>query len=179
MKKLITILSFGFIAFSLQSCKICCTRGKIPSGLITTLQAENLQHNFLEKKEQIIDGSKEYNNDVRDFWFSVDRLEDYICYAKNEAKKQGKSVSGFRIYLGAQPLASQVPTGAPVGLNTVFIVPTEHVMPAATLMKLTSTPNSKGNAKGNPKDNTNITTIDPLDFAGGGNPPNIYDDGNP
>lgn len=177
MKKLITILSFGFIAFSLQSCKICCTSGKIPSGLITTSQAENLQHNFLEKKEQIINGSNEYNNDVRDFWFSVDRLEDYICYAKNEAKKQGKSVSGFRIYLGAQPLASQVPTGAPVGLNTVFIVPTEHAMlPNKTLMNTTT---SSFNPKGDTKDNTNITTIDPLDFAGGGNPPNIYDDGNP
>ncbi len=168
MKKFIISFAIGIFILTLNSCSTCCLPGKKPQGLITKTQGANLEHNYLQKKKQIASGSTAYNNDVRDFWFSAEKLQDYICYAKEEAKKQGKEVSGFRIYLGSLPLDSAVPMEEVVGFNTVFIVPTEST--SKTMLR--STGDTKPDSNG--QDDTNIDGINPMDYAGGGYPPHVF-----
>ena len=104
---------------------------------------------------------------------SVDELEKYICYAKEEAAKKGKKVSGFRFYLGAKPLNM---TNNPSSL-TLFVVPTEKKEGAKLKVANFST-SSRSTTDGveinDPEGNDNIDGIKALDFAGAGNPPLVY-----
>lgn len=163
MKKLFfTIVLTGFI-LTMNSCKTCCT----PKGLINVDQASNLESNYLSKRQQILNGSTEYSEDTREFWWSIDELESYICYAKEQANKQGKKVNGFRIYLGAYPL--DISTDQ-VGQNTIFMVPTELKTDDGTKSLIIN----KSKLIESSNSNENIQGICPLDYAGAGNPPKAY-----
>lgn len=164
---------FGMLILTFNSCKSYCVPGAKPQGLITQDQAANLEANYLLKKEQIQNGSASLNNEPQDFFWTIDELQNYICYAKEEAAKKGKKVNGFRFYLGAKPLNK---TNNPSSL-TLFVVPTEKKEVAKLKVANFST-TSRSTTDGveiNDSDaNDNIDGIDPLDYAGAGHPPKPF-----
>ncbi|MBB4807382.1 hypothetical protein HNP38_002686 [Chryseobacterium defluvii] len=175
--KRIFIFSATVILLLLQtSCiciKKCCTPEQIPQGLITNSQAYNLQTNYRNKQEQIQSGhAAVYADDVDSFWFSKEKLKEYICYAEEEASKNGKTVNGFRIYMGAYPLNSI--SDSKIGYNTVFIVPTEKktLPPVNSNAKMSGSDASTETIEGN--NSEDINSVSPLDYAGAGNPPKVF-----
>ncbi len=65
--------------------------------------------------------------DVRDVWFDIKVLKQYIAYVEKEAKNKGvKGDLGLRVYYGAYPK-----TGGyhQPGFSTVFFMPTHRVLP--------------------------------------------------
>ncbi|WP_299116834.1 hypothetical protein [uncultured Winogradskyella sp.] len=57
--------------------------------------------------------------DNRSSWYSLEEIENFLSYAKEEAKKLGYEMDGIRIYCGAYP-----DDGSGAGYSTSFIVPT-------------------------------------------------------
>lgn len=41
--------------------------------------------------------------DTREFWYSIEELQEYLDYVKQKSKEQGVNNPGIRIYLGAYP----------------------------------------------------------------------------
>ena len=69
------------------------------------------------------DSEKRGFMDNRSSWWSIDEIEAYIAYAKQEAKKNNYLLDGLRIYQGAYN-DTVINGKKQIGLATVFIVPT-------------------------------------------------------
>ena len=84
-----------------------------PKGVITPEQAKQLDQNYNQRHALI---SKDLGlDDNRSSWYSIEDLENYLVYAKNQADTLGYKLDGIRIYEGAH---------GERGLTTMFLVPT-------------------------------------------------------
>ncbi|NND63832.1 MAG: hypothetical protein HKN48_11650 [Flavobacteriaceae bacterium] len=151
---LIVILSvLGVIGFS--SCEEIIPP---PQQSIPIEEAEELQNEFIETRAGILNDSLGFT-DTRDFWFSLDTLKQYIEYVEQEAARLGKQNLGIRIYFAAYPENSEYPQP---GRATVFMVPTS----------LEDDPTLKRGFLPIAPTNTNIDSIQALNYGHGGQPPN-------
>ena len=114
-----------------------------PSKCISVVDARKLQDNWVETRGAEI--SKAQGTDQREFIYSVDELQEFLDYVKDESNKQGIKSPGIRIYFGAYDNSESK-------LATVFLAPT----------------------KGGKIDSENNYNIDAFNFAGGGWPPRNY-----
>ncbi|PCI32610.1 MAG: hypothetical protein COB60_09095 [Flavobacteriaceae bacterium] len=99
-----------------------------PNGLISPLQAKALNEEFITTR------SKEMNNVVKKLtgdkkdqdayctWFSIEELENYIAYTKEQATLNGKNLTGLNVYFGAYPTEDKHPKDS--NLSTIFFAPT-------------------------------------------------------
>ena len=72
---------------------------KKPKGCITVEEAKKLERNYVEKIEKTLEkdlGCQE----CREFWWSLEELDEYIHYVKKEAEEKGYKNLGLRFYLG-------------------------------------------------------------------------------
>lgn len=92
-----------------------------PKGLIKPEQAKALNDAFTSRCELI---SKDIvkRPDNRSSWYSIKDLKKFLKYARKQAKEQGYTMNGVRIYCGAYPTE-----GDEVGYSTSFIVPTAEM----------------------------------------------------
>ena len=122
MKKLLLLLfgfAIGFLVAYFYCCKINSTENMAtPKGLITSAEAKTLDNAF-NSRHQLISDSIVGRPDNRSAWWSLDDIQSYITYAKNQATELGYDMNGIRVYLGAHP-----DTEKEVGSTTVFMVPT-------------------------------------------------------
>lgn len=115
-----------------------------PLKCITVEEARKLQDNWESTRAKIID-SNLGKIDSREFYYTIEELEEYLAYVKDESQKQGINNPGVRIYLGAYDDSKS-------NYATVFIAPTE----------------------GETKSSKNNYSIDPFNFGQSGHPPKGY-----
>jgi len=100
--------------------------------------------------------------DCREFWYSIEELENYFAYIKQEAGENYENL-GIRIYLGTYPPTEKRHDG----LTTVFLAPTgKKVGTSGALGKSEVDEDDGGDG--------NIYDIDPLNKGGVGDPPLTY-----
>lgn len=124
---------------------------KNPEKCISVEEARLLQNNWKESRGKFIEKGQGYV-DTRDFWYSLDELQEYLDYVKETSREQGVNNPGVRIYLSAYP-----PTPKKKSFTTIFLAPTKE--------------NSE---KEQDEKNENNYEILPLNTATGGWPPKDY-----
>lgn len=89
-----------------------------PKGLISPEQAKALNDAYTARCELVSrDITKRPDN--RSTWYSLEEIENFLTYAKAQAKELGYELNGIRIYCGAYP-----EDNGEAGYSTSFIVPT-------------------------------------------------------
>ncbi len=122
-----------------------------PKKCISVDKARELQERWVKSRGKEIERGQGYQ-DTREFWFSLDELQEYIDYVREESKNQGAENPGIRIYFGAYPPGQN---NRSKSYTTVFLAPTKEVSNS-----LTTTENNYD--------------IDPLNESNGGVPPTVY-----
>jgi len=103
--------------------------------------------NTILKKKGLIE-----SEDVRDVWFDLEALKDYIAYVEQTAAKKGITKNlGLRVYFGAYPDKQEYEDKR--GKATVVFLPTHS---------------SYGS------ENENFSDLDGFNWGGGGWPPNGF-----
>ncbi|KGO82661.1 hypothetical protein [Flavobacterium beibuense] len=127
-----------------------------PTQLISYSKAKELSANFVAQKsgKHVTSSGQEDANAV---WFSLEELEKFIEYIKNEGNNQGYTVDGVRVYLGVY---SNNETVGRAGYTTMFMT--------ATGRKANLTTPISGGAT-----SKDITTVNPLNYGSMGNPPKM------
>ena len=122
MKKLFLMLlgfAIGLLVAYFYCCKSNNTENMVPpKGLITPAEAKVLDTAF-DSRHLLISDSIVGRSDNRSAWWSIEDIEAYIAYAKNQATELGYDMNGIRVYLGAYPVVNKQ-----VGYTTMFMVPT-------------------------------------------------------
>ena len=131
-----------------------------PNGVISNVQAKALNKNWTDFRKAAVDSAAKKqgrNKDNRWSWWSIDDIENYIAFSKNQADSLGNDITGLRVYLGVYGKnAGQ----SKKDLTTMFLVPTVKKSVSTAGMGLSFS------QIGNPKD---CLTCSPLnDGAGGG-----------
>jgi len=126
-----------------------------PQKCITEKEARELHDNWCAKREGHLKKNLGFE-DARDFYWTLEELEEYLAYVKQESAQQGIKNPGIRVYLGAY---SKEKCKIGKGLATVFLAPTG------------SRPGGKGKGDGDPENNYQINGFN---LSGGGWPPNNY-----
>ncbi|MCF6183519.1 MAG: hypothetical protein L3J56_02640 [Bacteroidales bacterium] len=121
----------------------CCEKQDAtkPSQAISVETARILQQEYVHTRANPLneilrangtlvnaDGTTSNNlEDVREVWFDIKVMKQYIAYVEKEAKEKGITGDlGLRVYYGAYPK-----TGGyhQPGFSTVFFMPTHRVIP--------------------------------------------------
>ena len=89
-----------------------------PKGLITPSEIKTLDQAY-NSRHTLISDSLIDRPDNRSSWYSIEEIESYIAYAKEQADSLGYTLDGLRLYAGAHPDTKEGP-----GLMTMFFVPT-------------------------------------------------------
>ena len=103
----------------IDDCVLTSPKGLIsPSDASALDEAYNLKHNIIN--DSLFKKSPD-GGDNRSSWWSITDIEDYICYAKNQASEDGYVLDGLRLYLGSYPNSKEQ-----AGLTTMFFIPTGY-----------------------------------------------------
>jgi len=127
-----------------------------PKKCIQVEEARDLQKNWCNTRSQKLHKKMGFE-DTRDFWWSVEELEEYLAYVKQESTKQGIKDPGIRFHLGSySPKQCKMNRG----YTTLFMAPT----------------GTKPGARGKDGDGGNDPNynIAPYNFGELGNPPKEY-----
>lgn len=126
-----------------------------PKKLISVEEAKELQKNWVESRGKAIKKGQGHD-DTREFWYSLEELQEYLDYVREKSKEQGVEKPGIRIYFGAYPR-----TNNKKSYSTIFLAPTKE---------------KSGNSEGEPleDDDNNNYEIEPLNQNNGGFPPTNY-----
>jgi hypothetical protein len=121
------------IGGTITSCG-CLKKCDEPAGTISVAKAKTMQADYLSHQHQYINTMLDSiypgtGKDNREIWFSIEEIEQYICYAKKESLKKGVTLSGLRVYLAAKRIPNPTTTDPDEFLprTTVFFVPTHKV----------------------------------------------------
>ena len=129
------------------------------SKRISKKEAKVLEQEFVTTRTPILNESLKRkklitDEDVREVWFDLEDIKEYIAYVEAAAAKKGiNNGLGLRVYLGAYPNEKQYHNP---GKTTVFFMPTK-----------------KGNSllKSGEEENENIEDVDGLNLGYGRIPP--------
>ena len=136
----------------------------LPKGLITPTEAKELNQQFIKTRSKDLNRivKKESGNpkkeDAISSWFSLEELENYIAYVKEEGTKKGITVNGLRVYFGAYSNTAKKQDKK--DLSTVFFAPT--MAKPTTLQKSSSL---------EIETSSDIEGIDALNYGTVGDPP--------
>ena len=130
-------------------------RRKQPKKCISVEEAKELQQNWCDHRAHHLHKCLGHE-DSREFWWSVEELEEYLAYVKAESASQGIENPGIRVYFGAY---SSKKCRHGKGLSTLFFAPTGA--------------RGKSLGKGDKSDPNNYD-IAPLNRGGGDYPPSDY-----
>ncbi len=127
-----------------------------PRKCISVEKARELQDNWKRTRGKEIERILGYG-DTREFWYSIEELQEYLDYVKEKSKEQGIKNPGVRIYLGAYK-----ETERKKSYSTLFLAPTKE-----------KNENSR-EAEAKVVSNSNNYDIDSLNETQGGWPPTDY-----
>jgi len=138
----------------------------LPKGLITAAEAKELNQQFIKTRSKELNkiieklDNKPNKQDSLSTWFSLEELENYIAYVKEEGTKKGIVVNGLRVYLGAYK--KNVKDASKNNYSTVFFAPTQA---KKAVLQKSSSDYTESSSDINSMDALNMGTI-------GGPPPN-------
>ncbi|MBE4950393.1 hypothetical protein [Chryseobacterium culicis] len=131
------ILSPLCAAFILAFCLFSCTRCSEPpqepvsnsykKKLISYREGRVLFDEYTRTNHEVLMKSRNGEPDSRRYWFSLEDMEGYIKYVKENAKKQKLKNPGIRIYMGKYPMnhpKNRMAKPEYAGYQTIFLVPT-------------------------------------------------------
>lgn len=124
------------------------------SQLITFEKGKELNLNYISQSPLRLTAAG--TDDANAVWYSLEDLENYISFIKNEGVQKGYTVDGIRFYIGKYSAGE---ANGRAGYTTIFLSPT------GTPVGQTTNSASQGS-----KD---ITIIKPLNFGSMGNPPKM------
>ena len=129
----------------------------IPDNCISVEEARELQDTWNKTRGKELKTRLGFE-DTREFWWSVEELEEYLNYVKKESLKQGIQNPGIRVYFGAY---SKEKCQEKKGFSTLFLSPTES--PSGSFTTASSSSSLKNNYK-----------LKAFNRGGTGNPPHRY-----
>lgn len=125
---------------------------EIPQKCIPVEEARELQNNWKKSRGKAIEAGQGYE-DTREFWYSLDELQEYLDYVREKSKEQGVKNPGIRFYLSAY---SKLPKKK--SFTTIFLAPTRENEDEVEVEEV----------------NENNYEIAPLNTVAGGWPPKDY-----
>ena len=125
-----------------------------PKKCISIEEARQQQYEWVHTRGKSIREREGYE-DTRDFWYSIDELQEYLDYVREKSKEQGVVKPGIRFYLGAYPTTKEKK-----GYTTIFLAPTKEAEGEPESTKEDSNPNNY--------------EIEPMNIIKSGIPPSIY-----
>ena len=128
---------------------------KKPKKCICKQEAQELQKQWCDTRQNAINSCLGFE-DSREFWWSLEELQEYLNYVREESNKQQIINPGIRVYLGAYP---EKKCKENKGMTTIFLAPT-------------GVPRGERGKDGALQPNN--YNIESLNGAGGGSPPHIY-----
>jgi hypothetical protein len=102
--------------------------------------------------------------DSRWYWFSLEDMEGYIKYVKENAKKQKLKNPGIRIYMGKYPMnhpKNRMAKPEYAGYQTIFLVPTSQKRKSDNAMARTAST----------EENTDVPSIESMNMTNLAPPP--------
>jgi hypothetical protein len=124
-----------------------------PQNTISPKNARSLQKRFIRTRAAVLKDTLGYD-DVRDVTFSLNDVEQYIKYVKQQMPGTDPADIDLRIFFGTNPPSAQYKEG----LSTIFMAP------------IVKSPTQQGGFFMNYMQ----TGLDPLNKGTGGMPPNDY-----
>ena len=124
--------------------------------LITSKQASELNVCYKEKQKEGF-GAENDEHTCCSNWYSLEDLEGYINFVKEQASIQEINIDGIRFYFGVYPQNMQDKSKA--GQNTLFMCPTKAGVKAS---------DEEDDEKCNSED---VTEIPAMNFGSTGIPP--------
>ncbi len=125
-----------------------------PKKCISVEEARKEQDEWVKTRGKDIREAEGYE-DTREFWYSVDELQEYLDYVKEKSKEQGVKKPGIRFYLGAYPKTSEKKS-----YTTMFLSPTKETQGDTESAEEDSDPNNY--------------EIEPMNIITSGQPPMNY-----
>ncbi len=122
-----------------------------PAKCISIEDARKQQQEWMKTRGKAIESGK--FKDVRDFWYSLDELQEYLDYVREKSKEQGVEKPGMRFFLGAYS------PGRNDGNATMFLAPTREKDPSKDTEEI---------------EDPNNYEIEPYNTIGMGWPPSDY-----
>jgi len=135
-----------------------------PTQLITKKFAKELHLNFMKYRASII-AKYIKREDANAVWFSVEELENYIHYIKSKGEKKGYDVKGIHFYFGVYPESKKYAEKA--GLMTLFLTAT------GKRIKTPKTAEIQTFALVHESDDSDIESIEPMNYGSIGRPPSL------
>jgi len=127
-----------------------------PNKCISVDAAKSLQEKWKDTRAIEIEKGQGYQ-DTREFWYSLEDLQEYLDYVKEQSTAQGITKPGIRIYFGAYPKTSIKKSYA-----TLFLAPRKEKSAIMDGEEVTS------------NNTENNYDIEPLNTVIGGYPPINY-----
>ncbi|NIF05724.1 hypothetical protein F3J23_09725 [Chryseobacterium sp. Tr-659] len=173
LTKTLSLLSAVFvILFCLLSCTRCSEPPKEPVNdsykkkLISYREARVLYDEYSRTNDMVLTKYRNGEPDSRWYWFSLEEMEGYIRYVKENAKKQKLKNVGIRIYMGKYPVnqpKNRMAKPEYAGYQTIFLVPTS---------KKDKRNNTKVMSRTTATDeNTTVESIEPMNMTNLAPPP--------
>ncbi|MBB4807126.1 hypothetical protein HNP38_002430 [Chryseobacterium defluvii] len=172
LKKLSLFFILLVLSFCIQNCARCSRQpveepvsDSYKKKLISYDEGRVLFDEYTRTNNQVLTKSRHGEPDSRWYWFSLEDMEGYIRYVKENAKKEKWKNPGIRIYMGKYPVHHPVDKMAKpeyAGYQTIFIV--------ATQKQNTDTINVMSRS-GDSGENTDIKTIQALNMTNLAPPP--------
>jgi|SRR6056297_2177177 len=125
-----------------------------PKKCISVEEARKEQDEWVNTRGKEIQRGQGYE-DTREFWYSVDELQEYLDYVREKSKEQGVEKPGIRFYLGAYPKTKEKKS-----YTTMFLSPTKEASGDTATSGEDSDPNNY--------------EIEPMNITHGGYPPKDY-----
>lgn len=159
MKFIVAIAGYLFVLTS------CEKNPEGPKQLIAQELAKDFNQRYINERSPIIEKSIK-KIDATATWYSIEELENYLHYAKIEAKKSNKEINGIRFYFGVYP-NDIAEYKHKAGLTTIFLCPTmKRIKVVENGSKMKSIQAQIGL-----EENVDVTEVKPLNFGSIGHPP--------
>jgi hypothetical protein len=138
-----------------------------PKQLISIEKAKELSNNFTQEvalQRSSLQRSSNHANtieaeDANAIWYSIETLENYIAYIKQEGVNKGYDIDGIRFYFGKY---SNSEKDGKAGHTTLFLTPTgqKRMLNVRRIKNVNTISND-------------ITEISAMNYGGMGSPPKM------
>ncbi|KAB1231872.1 hypothetical protein [Chryseobacterium viscerum] len=172
--KILSPLCAAFvIAFCLLSCTRCSEPPKEPVSnsykkkLISYREGRVLFDEYTRTNHEALTQYRNGEPDSRWYWFSLEDMEGYIKYVKENARKQNLKNPGIRIYMGKYPLnhpKNRMAKPEYAGYQTIFLAPTAQKKKRDNAMSRSATSATS-------EENTDVPSIESMNMTNLAPPP--------